>query len=54
MTRVEGVQDATFSYDRSEGFVTFDTTMTSVADIVAELERMTDFSATRRDAEGTR
>jgi len=50
--RVEGVSEARFSYDQAEGFVTFDTTMTSVAAIVAELERLTDFSATERPADG--
>ena len=50
--RVDGVREATFSYDRAEGFVTFDTTMTSVASIVAELGRLTDFSATERPADG--
>ena len=54
VNRVEGVHDATFSYDRAEGFVTFDTTVTSVSEIVAELERMTDFSATRREADRSR
>lgn len=54
VTRVEGVQDATFSYDRAEGFVTFDTTMTTVSEIVAELERMTDFTAVRRAGEQIR
>jgi len=47
------VREATFSYDRSEGFVTFDTTVTSVAKIVSELERLTAFDATERiDAGG--
>ncbi len=50
--RVEGVREATFSFDRAEGFVRFDTTMTSVAEIVAELERMTAFSATERPDAG--
>jgi copper chaperone CopZ len=50
--RVEGVSEAVFSYDRGEGFVTFDTTMTSVLEIVSELERLTDFSATKRDEAG--
>ena len=49
VTRVEGVQDATFSFDRAEGYVTFDTTVTSISEIVAELERMTDFSARQRE-----
>ena len=50
--RVEGVREASFSYDRSEGFVTFDTTMTSVAEIVGELERLTDYKATKRPTDG--
>jgi len=50
--RVDGVSEASFSYDRAEGFVTFDTTMTSVTAIIAELERLTDFSATKRPADG--
>lgn len=37
-----------FSYDRAEGFVTFDTTMTSPEEFLAELNRMTDFSGTVR------
>ncbi len=52
MQRVDGVHEARFSYPEGEGFVTFDTTMTSVAEIVGELERMTDFSATERAGEG--
>jgi hypothetical protein len=54
VTRVDGVHDATFSYDRAEGYVTFDTTLTSVPEIVAELERMTAFSATERESDQTR
>jgi len=50
--RVDGVSEAAFSYDRSEGFVTFDTTRTSLADIISELERLTDFSATERVEDG--
>ena len=50
--RVEGVHEATFSYDRSEGFVTFDAMMTSVATIIAELEHMTGFDATERPDDG--
>jgi len=46
--RVDGVREATFSYPRAEGLVTFDTTMTSVSEIIAELERMTAFTAARR------
>ena len=46
--RVEGVQEARFSYEGAEGFVTFDTTLTSAEEILAELDRMTDFSGTVR------
>ncbi len=46
--RVDGVREAVFSYDRAEGFVTFDTTMTSPEEFLAELDRMTDFSGTVR------
>ncbi len=46
--RVDGVREAEFSYERAEGFVTFDTTMTSPDVFLAELDRMTDFSGTLR------
>ena len=46
------MSEAVFSYDRAEGFVTFDTTMTSVTEIVSELERLTDFSATEQSEPG--
>ena len=52
MERVEGVEEARFSYEAADGFVTFDTTVTSVAEIVSELEQMTNFSATERADEG--
>ncbi len=52
MERVEGVQEARFSYEAAEGFVTFDTAATTVAEIVSELEQMTGFSATERANEG--
>ncbi len=52
MERVEGVQEARFSYEAAEGFVTFDTAVTSVAEIESELEEMTAFSATERADEG--
>ena len=52
MERVEGVEEARFSYEAAEGFVTFDTAVTSVAEIVKELEEMTDFGATERADEG--
>ena len=50
--RVEGVREARFSYQAAEGFVTFDTTVTTIAEIVRELQQMTDFSATERADEG--
>ncbi len=52
MGGVEGVEEARFSYEAAEGFVTFDTTVTTVAEIVSELEEMTAFSATERADEG--
>ncbi len=48
MQGVEGVEEARFSYEAAEGFVTFDTSVTSVAEIVSELEEMTGFTATER------
>lgn len=50
--RVGGVHEARFAYPEGEGFVTYDTTMTSVTEIVEELERLTDFTATERAGEG--
>ena len=47
--RVEGVQEARFSYERAEGFVTFDAELTSPEAILAELTRMTAFSGTVRE-----
>ncbi len=52
MERVEGVQEARFSYEEAEGFVTFDMTVTTVAEIVSELEQMTGYSAIERADEG--
>ncbi len=52
MERVEGVEEARFSYAAAEGFVTFDTAVTSITEIVSELEQMTAFSATERADEG--
>jgi len=51
--RVDGVREAEFSYERAEGYVTFDTTKTSPDVFLAELDRMTDYSGTVR-ADGTR
>jgi hypothetical protein len=41
--RVEGVSEATFSYQQGEGVVTFDPTLTSPEVIMVELQRMTGF-----------
>ncbi len=46
--RVEGVSAAQFSHDRAEGRVIYDTTMTSVEEIAAELKRITGFTAQER------
>jgi len=44
-----GVQDAAFSYERGEGVVTYDPKRTSVGAIIAELTRMTGYTATARE-----
>ncbi len=49
--RVEGVREAKFSYDRGEGFVTFDRTVTSPEAFIAELERLTAFTAEVRETD---
>ena len=49
--RVEGVQEASFSYERAEGFVTYDPAMTSPEEFLAELARMTDFRGTVRESD---
>lgn len=46
---MEGVQKADFSYERAEGFVTYDTTKTSPGEFLAELARMTDYRGTVRE-----
>lgn len=45
--QIEGVTEADFSYPHSKGTVTYDTTLTSPAVIIAELERATGYVATR-------
>ena len=50
MERVEGVREAQFSWELAEGFVTYDTTLTSAEVIVAELERLTGFLCKCRSA----
>jgi hypothetical protein len=47
--RVEGVELAKFSYERGQGWVTFDTTKTSPEQFLEELDRMTDYSGTVRE-----
>lgn len=47
------MSEAEFSYERGEGFVTFDTTKTTPETFIAELARMTDYRATLRPAEET-
>ena len=52
--RVEGVQEAEFSYEGADGFVTFDPTLTSVEAIIGELDRMTGFSGTVRESSSSK
>lgn len=47
--RVEGVEDAKFSYAGGEGWVTFDTTMTSPEEFLGELSRLTAFRGMVRE-----
>ncbi len=49
VNRVEGVEDSKFSYSGSEGWVTFDTTMTSPEEFLEELSTMTAFNGTVRE-----
>lgn len=46
------MREAQFSYERAEGFVTYDTTTTSPEEFLAELDRMTDYSGTVRAEAG--
>lgn len=46
--RVEGVHEAEFAYPAGTGTVRFDTTVTTVEAITAELRRATGFQATVR------
>lgn len=47
--RVEGVREAEFAYPAGTGTVTFDTTVTSLDAIIAELRRATGFEAVPRE-----
>lgn len=48
---MEGVREATFSYEHGEGFVTFDSTVISVSEIIDHLDRSTGYEATMREQE---
>lgn len=48
---MEGVHEAAFSYEHGEGFVTFDSTETSVSEIIDHLDRSTGYAATLRRQE---
>ncbi len=45
LERVEGVDSAAISYEAGSGWVAFDPALTSPDEFVAELERMTGFTA---------
>lgn len=51
--RIEGVRDAEFSYPDATGVVTYDTTLTSDAEIIAELKRATGYVAVVREDDRT-
>ena len=46
--RVEGVNDAEFSFEQGAGHVVFDSTRTSATKITGELKRLTGFTAVER------
>ncbi len=46
LRRVDGVESADVSYELGRAVVTFDPDVTTPAHFIAELERMTDFTAT--------
>jgi hypothetical protein len=43
--KVDGVKDASFSFETGQGWVTYDSTVTEPRGFIVELERMTGFSA---------
>jgi copper chaperone CopZ len=45
LERVEGVESADVSYELGRAIVTFDSTVTSPAEFIAEMERLTGFTA---------
>lgn len=44
--RLDGVREAEFSYRAESGVVTYDSTRTTIEEIIRELQRMTDYEAT--------
>jgi len=51
--QLEGVEEAVFSHERSEGFVRYDSTVTTVDRIVEALRQQTGYGATERTGQGT-
>lgn len=51
--QLEGVEEAVFSYERSEGFVLYDSTVATVDEVIDGLLRTTGYVATVRISEGT-
>ena len=51
--RLEGVRAATFSYERFEGFVTYDATVTTVERIIDGLREGTGYRATPTTGKGS-
>jgi copper chaperone CopZ len=53
LRRVDGVESAEVSYEAGRAVVTFDPSVTTPARFIAELERMTDFTATVLEPSGS-
>lgn len=53
LERVEGVEEAEVSFEAGSGSVTYDPAVTSPEIFIAELQRMTDFTARLADAGDT-
>lgn len=47
--RVQGVRDADFAYPEGRGVVTYDTSVTSDAEIIAEVQQATGFGVRVED-----
>lgn len=52
MERMEGVVEGRFSYEASEGVVTYDPAVTTGTEIAAELARLTGYTASIRENGG--